>query len=180
MINGKKHTFNHTTVIGNETSEMEDIRFLPKSFRDFWNFQLRISSIIFTNYFKRPPSSPLQLIWRTLGWKLKYTERRPFLPGKSFFTLRWRSKIHRQESSIHEEKWGRTGRRWCRAVFKTQTLLYRIRCRRWRRRTVSFSSGSGFGGRKCKRWFGSEMGKTQKTKRRKAQADQYFRNVAGR
>jgi hypothetical protein len=38
MLNGKKHIFNHTTVIGSETSEMENIDIPPKEFGGFLEF----------------------------------------------------------------------------------------------------------------------------------------------
>ena len=38
MLNGKKHTFTHTTVVGNETSEMEDISIPSQDFGGFLEF----------------------------------------------------------------------------------------------------------------------------------------------
>ncbi len=38
MVNGKKHTFNHTTVVGSETSEMGDIQIPSKEFGGFLEF----------------------------------------------------------------------------------------------------------------------------------------------
>jgi len=38
MVNGKRHTFNHTTIVGNETSEMENIQIPAKKFGGFLQF----------------------------------------------------------------------------------------------------------------------------------------------